>query len=125
MNNYFEELSKDIDNFNLPENTDNVDKIKGELTVGKRFYWYYKEDLDFFNEEGENIKDYLNDIFSGICIPTPGLEYNGGELDFDDVVIVIDSSPAEKSYPEVEWITLGRLLDNDDLVEFFEEPKDD
>mgnify|MGYP000472135603 CR=1 FL=1 len=125
MNNHFKELSNDIDSVDLPTNIDNIDKIKGELVSGKRFYWYYKEDLDFFNEQKENVREHIYDIFSGICVPRPGIEYNGGELDFEDAIIVIDSYPTEKSYPEIDWITLGRLLDNNDLVEFFEEEKND
>jgi hypothetical protein len=120
MNNYFEELSNDIDNYELPENSDNYDKIDGELIIGKRFYWYYKEDLELY--EGENIKDYLCNLFSGICIPRPNIEYRGGELNIEDTVIVCNCQPVEKDYPEVYWITLGRLLNNDDLVEFFENP---
>ncbi len=120
MKNYFEELSSDIDNYDLPENLDNYKKVNGKLISGRRFYWYYKEDLECYQEEGENIKDYLCNLFSGICVPCPDVEYNGGELDIENVIIVCDCQPTEKCYPEVYWITLGRLLNDDNLVEIFE-----
>ena len=121
MNNYFKDLSKDINNYELPKNLDNIDKIHtSELIAGKRIYWYYKEDKKFFEDQGENPRDFANDLFSGICVPVPGLEYNGGELDIEDIIVVSDVCPAEKDYPTVEWMTMGRLLNNDDLVEIFE-----
>lgn len=122
MDGYFDELQKDIDNFNLPEDTNAIDKIKGMLLTGKRFYWYYQEDLDFFKEEECDIKDYLGDIFSGIVVPRPGI-YRPYEIDVEDAIVICDNTPTEMDEPEVEWITLGRILNNPDLVEFFEEVK--
>ena len=49
MVNYFTKLMKDLDNENLPKNLDNLDKIKCDLMSGKRVYWYFKEDLEFFS----------------------------------------------------------------------------
>jgi len=122
MRNYFKELSKDIDDIDLPENLDNYLKINETLTIisGKRIYWYYKEDLECFQDMGEYIKDFASDLFSGICIPRPSIEYNGGELDVEDCIIVSDRQPTEKSYPEVEWISMKRLLNDNDLIEIFE-----
>ena len=118
--NSVKDIFRDIEDNNLPKNINNYDKIKGELYSGKRFYWYYKDDLDYFNDEGENIKDYLNDIFSGIIVPIPDTENNHGEIDVENVVVVIDQYPTEGCYPEVDWTTLKRLLDDDNLIEFFE-----
>jgi hypothetical protein len=117
-------LFKDLQGYVLPRNVDCFDKIKGELKIGKRFYWYYKEDLEFFTDEGEKIKDHLFDIASGIIVPIPDTMNNHGELDVESCFVVIDNYPAEKEYPEVEWISLFRLLDDEELVEFFEEEDD-
>jgi len=120
---HFEELEQDIDNRDLPEDIDAVNKIHcNELKTGKRIFWYYQEDLDFY-EEGigkEKVRDYKWDLYSGIIVPRPGIESHYGEWDIEDIVVVIDTAPSEKSYPEVFWLTLGRLLNSPDLVEIFE-----
>jgi len=121
MNNYFKQLAKDIDNYDLPKNLDNIDKVHtSKLFTGKRIYWYYEEDKKFFEDQGENIRDFADDVFSGICVPRPEIENNGGGLDIEDIIVVIDTYPSEKDYPIVEWTTMGRLLNDDDLVEIFE-----
>lgn len=120
--NSIKDLFKDIDDYNLPKNTENYDKIKGDLYSGKRFYWYYQIDLDYFNDEGEIIKDYLNDIFSGIVVATPDTENNHGEIDVENVIVVVDQYPTEGTYPEVSWTALKRILDDENLIEFFEKP---
>lgn len=116
------DLFKDIDDYNLPKNIENYDKIKGDLYSGKRFYWYYQSDLDYFNDEGEKIKDYLNDIFSGIIVAIPDTENNHGEIDVENVIVVVDQYPTEGTYPEVSWTALKRILDDENLIEFFEKP---
>jgi len=40
-------------------------------------------------------------------------------LDVEDVVVIVVSSPEEKSYPESYWMSMKRLLENDSLVEVF------
>ena len=120
---HFQELESDIDNRDLPENIDAINKIHcAELITGKRIFWYYQEDLDFYKEcvGEERIRDYKWDLYSGIIVPRPGIESHYGEWDIEDIIVVNDTSPSEKSYPEVFWITLGRLLDSPDLVEIFE-----
>lgn len=113
-------LFKDLENYNLPSNTDFYDKIKDELIIGKRFYWYYEDDLKFYEDENEDIKNHLNDLFSGILVPIPDTINNHGELDIENCIIVIDNYPVEGEYPEVEWVSLNRLLDDEKLVEIFE-----
>lgn len=113
-------LFKDLQEYVLPRNVDCFDKINGELQTGKRFYWYYKDDLKFFEDEGEDIKNHLRDIFSGIIVPVPDTINNHGELDVENCFVVIDNYPVEMEYPEVDWISLFRLLDDEELVEFFE-----
>lgn len=119
-NKKIKDLFKDIDDFNLPRKSESFDKVKGRLITGKRFYWYYDEDLEFFSNEGEEIKNHLNDIYSGVVIPIPDYENNRGDLDVENCVVVIDIYPCEMSYPEVDWVSLKRLIDDDTLIEFFD-----
>ena len=123
MNEILKKVKKclaDCENLEIPKNPDFVEKIFGELTIGKRFCWYYKEDLDYFKEQGIDPEQYSNQIYSGIIIPIPGVENNRGELDLENIIVVIDDYPIEMDYPEVDWISLKRLLDDEDLVKFFE-----
>ncbi len=114
------QLFKDFENYDLPKNIDNVDKIQCSLESGKRIYWYYQEDKDFSIKEGWNIEEQYDDIYSGIIVPIPFIENNGGEFDFDEVMVCIDRYPCEKDYPAISWVSLNRLLDNNDLVKIFE-----
>lgn len=118
MKEKLKKLIKDIDNRNIPQDWDNaVEKLKCKLDIGKRIYWYYKEDLELYN----NPKNYYKDLYSGIIIPIPGVENNWGELDIEDTVIVVISYPTEMSYPETDWVSIKTLLDDGDLVEIFDE----
>lgn len=119
MGNHFTKLVKDLDNENLPKNLNNVDKIKCDLVSGKRVYWYFKEDLDFFTEEGEDIKRYSEGLYSGIVVGRHDVENRFGQIDFSDVVIVMDTYPIEMDYPQFTWIALKRLLDDDNLIEIY------
>jgi hypothetical protein len=47
------------------------------------------------------------------------MEHNGGELETDECVVVMDRYPCEKSYPETDWIALNRILDDEELVEIY------
>jgi len=115
-----ENLFEDFDNDELPENLDNLDKIKCRLTIGKRIYFYYEDEKQFYEDEGWKIKKSLDSINSGIIIPRHGIENRGGEFDFEDVMVCIDQYPIEKSYPYICWIALNRLIDDEELVEIFE-----
>ena len=122
MLNYLEQLSEDLDNFDIPENFEVAyEKIKCELNVGDTIYWYYKQDLEFFNPE--NPRDYACDLFRGIVIPRFGISMTSPnmELNVEDVVIVIVSTPSEKDYPDSDWVSLKRLLNDGDLIEMFSE----
>jgi hypothetical protein len=47
----FSKLQKDLANYDLPENLDNLEKLKcGALEAGKRLYWYCKEDAEYFEK---------------------------------------------------------------------------
>lgn len=120
MKTYLNYLQEDFNNSNLPRDLDNYDKIYCSLMSGKRVFWYFEEDQKFFKDEGENVEEHTNDIFSGIIVGRHGVENNWGELDVEDCVIIMDQYPCEMCYPEYTWITLKRLLDNDMLIKVFE-----
>ena len=111
---------EDCQNLNLPTNIDSYDKIHGKLLTGRKFYWYYKSDFEFFNNKVENVKNHLNDIYSGIIVPVPDTINNYGELDIENCIVVVNSYPVEMEYCEVDWVALNRLLDDKDLIEFFD-----
>jgi hypothetical protein len=114
------EVFDDIDNLDLPDDLDKLDKIHCRLMSGKRIYWYYDEDLRFYNDQELNIRDCYQSIYSGIVIPMPDVENRGsGELEYGDAIIIMDYYPAEKEYPQTTWIALNRLVDNSDLIEIF------
>ena len=98
-----------------------LDKIKvPELYSGLRVYWYYKDDAEFSAQFRDDPR--VDPPYSGLIIPLPDVEIRGGhegELEWEDCIVVIDSYPTEKCYPEVDWVALGRLLDNDNLVEIY------
>jgi hypothetical protein len=110
------QLIKDIDDINLPKDTDSYEKIKVELKFGQRITWYFKEDLEFYKRERISPRKYAG--YSGIIITAPDKE-SGGILDPDICVVIEDRYPCEKCNPEVAWFSLKRLLDNPDLIEIF------
>lgn len=120
MINYFIELDKELDlifHGKLPRDNKSFKKIKCNLKIGKRIYWYYKEDLDFALNENKIDKDF--DVYypgySGIVILKP--DTDSRSIDGEDCIIVIDRYPCEKCNPEVDWLPLYKLIDCDDLVE--------
>ncbi len=113
-----EELLNDLKNLGLPRDLDvALPKIQCSLKQGCRVWWYAKEDKDMADEMGEDPRSLAP--YSGILVAAPDTTYNGSELEIEDCVIVMDNYPVEKCYPEVSWIALNRLLDNEDLVEIF------
>lgn len=121
MTDTFSKLKSDLKKgYDLPKDEKAIEKIHCDLRAGNRVYWYYQDDLKFYEDEGESIKDYRDAIFSGIVVPKPyasGTRY----IEYQDCVIVVDQYPTEKEDVEVDWITLGRLLDNKELVEVYDE----
>lgn len=121
--NFFTLLSRDMNNYDIPRKTEYLDKIKCSLYHGKRVYWYFEEDLKYYKEQGLNVKDFSKDLFSGIIVGWQDVENNWGELDFNDVVIVMDLYPVEMEYPQFTWLSLKRLIDDESLVEIYSEEK--
>ena len=126
MDKEMEELFNDLSNMDLPRE-EGLEKIKCTLNIGQKVAWYSKEDLDYYNEfmKEDDVENNHRSCahFRGIVIPRPGIEYRGGELEHDEVVIVIYDYSCEKDYPEISWIALSRILDNEDLVEIFDDNK--
>lgn len=112
-------LLSDLKDLYLPEDTNTFEKIKARLTTGNRVYWYYKEDAQYCKDEGLNPRE--QDYHSGIVVPAPDVEcVVGGELEYNECVIVRDRYPCEKEYPCCDWMSIGRLLNNPDLVEIYD-----
>ena len=99
------------------------DKVKGTLTHGCRVKWYYEDDKKFAEEM--NLIARKAAPYAGLIISIPDKEFRcgglGAELDIEDCVVIIDDYPTEKCGPSCEWVALGRILDDDNLVELFVE----
>lgn len=111
---------KDIENFDLPKDTNKFEKVHCSLRIGQRVYWYYAEDVEFAVIEGFDIKSGY-DIYSGIVIPVPDIDTDtelmgGGGT---DTIIIMDKYPTEKEQCQYTWIALNRLIDDDNLVEIY------
>ena len=91
----------------LPRNPDSLDKISGLVLKGyTRIWWRYEED----EEDGELFWPY-----SGVVVPKHGMEVFHDEMEIEDIIIIHDEYPTEKCYPEVQWIAMARLLDDETL----------
>jgi hypothetical protein len=87
-----------------------------------RVWWYYKEDKKFAKDEGFCPRSHAP--YSGFLVPVIGVENRGlvsCEYELDKLIVVNDVWPVEKCYPEVQWVTLVRLLSTPSLVEMFSE----
>ena len=112
-------LWEDIENIYLPKDTKSFNKIKCVLSIGKRVYWYYQEDLDFWQDEKIN---YIDAPYSGILIPIIDCS-RVRNMEIEECVVIQDIYPVEKCGCEATWISLKRLLDNESLIEITEHPK--
>lgn len=111
-------LDADLYNVDLPRDDNAYDKIKLTLTVGVKISWYYKDEKEFWEQEGMEPRKMCQRF--GIVVPASGVEVRGGELDADECVVIDYWGPVEKCYPECVWIAMKRLLDAEDLVEIFQ-----
>lgn len=111
----------------FPDDYDKVDaafmKVKCDLTPGEWVGWYAQDELKFYRD-CDGADDAETEIrksppWSGIVIPVPGWENTGREMEIEDAVIVVMESPTEKCGPDVDYMTLCRLISNEDLVEVF------
>lgn len=116
MNKNMKQVFEDLENLDLPKYISAWDKLKCTLINGMRIFWYYKDDVKFAKEIHENVKELKN--HSGIIIAADETIYNGS-LDEEHCIVVIDRYPVEKEYPEITWIALNRLVDDDNLIEIY------
>lgn len=123
-----ERLIADMRNDKLPRNPEEAfAKLKGEdrLRIGSKVGWYYKDSLESWKRWEERldmpgqVKAPLpeNLPYQGILVPAPSMEIRSQALEANEAVVVQFSYPTEKCYPDSQWFSLTRLLDNPDLVE--------
>lgn len=95
------------------------------LKVGDKIAWVYKDEYDFWKQENklgwdsswEEHKSHT--CYTGIILPPPDFEMRGGNIELEDAIICIIDYPCEKCYPEVDYVTMDRLLSNPYLYEVF------
>lgn len=112
-------IFKDLQDIDLPKDSNSWNKLKCNIENGDRIYWYYQEDIDFAEEMEFNIRE--DKAYSGIVVIIPDIEYNGGDLDCDNTIVIVDRYPCEKCYPITDWIALNRLLDEENLIEIYKQ----
>lgn len=104
-------LINDFDRFYELVSDADLEKLKIErLKVGQKIGWYYKDD-SVTHAEGP--------LYQGLIIARPGTEFTY-DLDPEDCIVVVTDYPTEKCNPIIDWVTLGRLLNNKDLAEVVE-----
>lgn len=115
-------LFTNIHNDELPRDLDRLEKLKfGCIENGMRVYWYYQEDFEYMQtwchkgDAEEAIRE--QPPFSGLLVVMPDRDM--ASLEWDDVMLVVDRYPTEKCWPISEWISLGELLEQDNLVEVY------
>lgn len=102
----------------IPRDLEAFEKLHVTCMHGTRVYWYSKEDEVFATECGESVKDDCP--FSGLLVAAPDANPQR-ELDPEDCIVIMDKHPVEKCDIEVRYMALSELLDNDDLVEVYED----
>jgi hypothetical protein len=106
------ELPKDDKRFKLLSE-DSMRSLRPGCLIG----WYFKEDLDFWQSDGRSLPEQPCDMpYQGIGILLSGMEWRGGSMETENVVIAQFTYPTEKCYPDGQWFTLHRLLDAPDLA---------
>ena len=94
------------------------EKITGEpLEVDRMVKWVYKDDLDFWKEEQMEDQKWNHTRYEGIILPKHDMDVTS-VLNVDDCVILIINSPVEKTSPKYYYISLVKLIDDEELVEF-------
>lgn len=100
-----------------------VGKVRCDLMPGEWVGWYAKDELEYYRDcdgaEDAETSIRKSPPWSGIVIPVPGWENTGREMEIEDAVIVVLDAPTEKCGPDVDYMTLCRLISNEDLVEVF------
>lgn len=106
--------TEDLENDDLPHDLDSYDKAPDRFQSGMRLAWWYQDDVDYAKEYDIDLNS--EPPFQGIAIIAPDKEIRDEWFEGEDCVIVMDEYPIEKCYCESTYLTLRRLLDNDELV---------
>lgn len=93
-------------------------RLKCDPKPYSRIYWYYKDDLEFAKTEGLDVREMQ--YCSGIIIPPPFNQSLDMFEPFEHGIVIIDRYPTEMCAPDVDWICLKRLLQDDNLVEVYQ-----
>lgn len=109
-------LQKDLETISFSLDQDDLKKLAGVPKIGAKIAWYYREDLEFWENERIAIPASFSWPYKGYIMPGPEREIRGSELDIEDVVIIQFDYPVEKVYPLCNWFALSRLLKNTSLV---------
>lgn len=76
----------------------------------------FKDDQEYASRH-----DMLEDLepyppYQGIVVPRWDIENADSSFESEDAIVVQTLYPTEKCYPEVDWFTIGNLLDEPDLI---------
>jgi len=97
----------------------NFKKLKvNKITLGMRLNWYYEKDKKALFKDGV-IDPHNVTIYSGIVVPKLNIDSVG----IIDSIIVIDFVDGGLCKPPFKWITIPKLLDEDNLVEVYTNDK--
>lgn len=97
--------------------------LDDDFRPGDRLVWCFKDDLKYWQEwnpdtliDKTNFQNFSD--YKGIVVPLPDLELN--KIDSFDLLyycfICVTYYPCEKCYPTADWISLGRLITNPDVL---------
>jgi hypothetical protein len=126
MKDRFEEILKDLDDHHFHDDLDTASKIikdcyaklKCQPDPYSRIYWYYENDAVYAKEEDLDVRQMK--YYSGILIPPPFDRPISSFEPFEDGIVIVDQYPTEMCEPDVDWICLKRLLQNEELVEVYQ-----
>jgi hypothetical protein len=115
--NYLNELHEDIINLYLPRHDEAYNKCPELFFPGLRIGWWYKEDEEYAHMYYHDPGDLESfPPYQGVVIP----RYDIGDADNgfspEDAIVIQTMYPTEQCDPEVGWIVLRRLIDDDNLV---------
>lgn len=126
MKEKFEEILKDLNDWKFDDDCDTAlkiiktcySKLKCQPKPYSRIYWYYKDDEDYAKEEDLDIREMQ--YYSGIIIPPPFEQPLDTFEPFEHGIVIVDQYPTEMCAPDIDWVCLKKLLQDDNLVEVYQ-----
>lgn len=126
MKERFDEILEDLNDWTFSDNLDEAlkmirycyDKLKCHPEPYSRIFWYYTEEEKYAKDEGFDPRD--KDFYSGIIIPPPFDRSLSMFEPFEHGIVIVDRYPTEMCSPDVDWVTLKRLLSDNTLVEVYQ-----